>query len=114
MTDKKKWPIAIIDGAEYTLDSDNKKLLELLNDNANIHIELRGHTDNIGLSQYNKTLSEKRAISVYNFLVDKWIRKERLSYKGFGDTQPIATNETDEGRAKNRRTEFQVVKIVKW
>ncbi len=88
-----------------------KKLIELLNDNAGMHIEIRGHTDNVGTAHYNKGLSERRAMSVYNYLIQQGIKKERLSYKGYGDSMPIATNETDEGRALNRRTEFRVTKI---
>jgi outer membrane protein OmpA-like peptidoglycan-associated protein len=88
-----------------------KKLMQLLKDNPLMHIEIRGHTDNVGSAQYNKALSERRAMSVFNYLVENGIRKERLKYKGFGDTMPIAPNDTDEGRALNRRTEFMVTKI---
>jgi len=88
-----------------------KKLIQLLKDNPLMHIEIRGHTDNVGSAQYNKALSERRAMSVFNYLIENGIRKERLKYKGFGDTMPIAPNDTDEGRALNRRTEFMVTKI---
>lgn len=87
------------------------KLTDLLKENKTMHIEIRGHTDNIGSAQYNQSLSEKRALSVYNYLVQNGIHKERLSYKGFGDTLPVSTNDTEEGRALNRRTEFRVTKI---
>ncbi len=88
-----------------------KILIRLLNTNPGMQIEIRGHTDNIGTTQFNKVLSEKRALSVYNFLVQNGIKKERLSYKGFGDTLPVSSNDSEEGRALNRRTEFRVTKI---
>jgi outer membrane protein OmpA-like peptidoglycan-associated protein len=88
-----------------------QKLIELLYDNPTMHIEIRGHTDNVGNPQYNKVLSEKRALSVYNFLVNNGIKKERLSYKGYGDSTPVADNATEQGRALNRRTEFMVTKF---
>jgi outer membrane protein OmpA-like peptidoglycan-associated protein len=87
-----------------------QQLISLLNENPTMKIEIRGHTDNVGTSQYNKVLSEKRAKSVYEYLIQHGISGSRLSYKGFGDTQPMADNQTDKGRALNRRTEFMVVK----
>jgi len=90
---------------------ESQKLIQLLRDNPTMHIEIRGHTDNVGSSQYNKVLSEKRSLSVLNYLVNNGIKKERLSYKGYGDTMPIADNATEQGRALNRRTEFMVIKL---
>jgi outer membrane protein OmpA-like peptidoglycan-associated protein len=93
------------------------KLVKLLNDNPTMSIQLNAHTDNRGEEDYNQKLSDARANSVVNYLVKKGINKTRLTAKGFGESKPIADNEnadgTDnpEGRQKNRRTEFQVVKL---
>lgn len=76
----------------------------------NISIEIQGHTDNIGTAKYNMELSTNRAKSVYDYLVKEGIKKEQLSYKGYGYSHPIADNNTDSGRAKNRRTEFKILK----
>ena len=83
-----------------------QKLLYTLKSNQSMTIELRGHTDNVGDDTSNQTLSEARAKAVYDYIVAKGITSARLSYKGFGETQPIADNETTTGRQKNRRTEF--------
>ena len=85
------------------------RLLDLLKKNPALKIEIGGHTDNKGTAEYNQKLSESRSRSVFDFLVNKGIDKSRLSYKGYGLTKPIDTNDTDEGRANNRRTEFKVV-----
>lgn len=70
--------------------------------------ELAGHTDAIGSNEYNQDLSERRAQAVRNFLVEKGIAPHRLRARGYGETMPVATNETDEGRAQNRRTELRI------
>lgn len=85
------------------------KLIEFLNVNPTVHIEISGHTDNAGADQFNQTLSENRARSVYEYLVTNGIAAARLVYKGYGKTQPIAPNTTDEEKAKNRRTEFMII-----
>jgi outer membrane protein OmpA-like peptidoglycan-associated protein len=85
------------------------KLAEYMKQNGSIKIELGGHTDNIGSDEYNEALSLRRAESVYYYLISKGIDEKRMSYKGYGESQPIATNETEEGRALNRRTEFKIV-----
>lgn len=82
------------------------KLAQQLQTNEFLKIEIRGHTDNIGMEAKNQALSEQRAKAVLNYLVSKGIETNRFSYKGFGSTQPIASNDTDEGRKKNRRVEF--------
>jgi outer membrane protein OmpA-like peptidoglycan-associated protein/tetratricopeptide (TPR) repeat protein len=86
-----------------------ERLTKLLNDVPTLKIEISGHTDNKGAAQYNQTLSENRAKSVVEYLIQKGIDKNRLEYKGYGLTQPIAGNETDEGRQLNRRTEFKIL-----
>ncbi len=85
------------------------KVVQYMTTNPKLKIEIGGHTDNVGTQVYNKTLSENRAKSVYNYLVIKGIDKTRLSYKGYDFSVPISTNDTEEGRALNRRTEFKVI-----
>jgi OmpA-OmpF porin, OOP family len=72
-------------------------------------LSVEGHTDNRGSSKYNKTLSQKRANSVMKYLVDNGISASRLVAKGYGFERPIATNDTEEGRAENRRVEFNIL-----
>lgn len=84
------------------------RLLKLLNDVPTLKIEISGNTDNIGSAVYNQKLSEQRAKSVVDHLISKGIKAERLTFVGNGFDKPIATNETEEGRQMNRRTEFKV------
>lgn len=85
------------------------KLVAFLKQNPELNIEIGGHTDNEGTKKYNQQLSENRAKAVYQYLIEHSIGPERLSYKGYDFSQPIATNETPQGRALNRRTEFKIV-----
>jgi outer membrane protein OmpA-like peptidoglycan-associated protein/tetratricopeptide (TPR) repeat protein len=87
------------------------RLVDLLNKNSKMKIEIGGHTDNKGTKEYNQLLSQNRAKSVYDYLVQHGIDKTRLTYKGYGLTLPIDTNDTEEGRANNRRTEFKVIEF---
>ncbi len=87
------------------------KAAELLKDNATMVIEIGGHTDNVGADELNMKLSEARAKAVLDYLVLAGIDATRLRSKGYGETQPIATNDTAEGKAKNRRTEFEIVEF---
>ena len=84
-------------------------LVEILNRYPAMQIELAGHTDNTGNTDSNQILSEDRASSVYNELTSKGIDATRLSASGYGETQPVDTNDTEAGRAKNRRTEFKII-----
>ncbi len=86
------------------------RLRNLLSENPGLHIRINGHTDNVGTDEDNNILSNNRAKAVYDFLIVNGISSERLQYKGFGESQPIATNDTPEGRQLNRRTEFVVIK----
>jgi outer membrane protein OmpA-like peptidoglycan-associated protein len=86
-----------------------EKLVDFLTKNSKLKIEISGHTDNTGNAELNQKLSTNRAKSVYDYLITKLIAKERLSFKGYADTQAIATNDTEEGKALNRRTEFKIV-----
>lgn len=87
------------------------RVLNLLKKNPGMKIEISGHTDNKGSVSYNQKLSEARAKSVIDFLISAGIEKSRLSYKGYGLSSPIASNETEEGRQLNRRIEFKVIAI---
>jgi len=87
-----------------------KKVVDFLNLHQNIKIEIGGHTDSYGDDTYNLKLSEARAKAVYEYLVNSGkIEANRISYKGYGETKPIDSNETEAGRAKNRRTEFKIL-----
>ncbi|HWB91404.1 MAG TPA: OmpA family protein [Puia sp.] len=85
------------------------EVVQLMKDNPTLHIQINGHTDNVGKPMDNKTLSENRAKAVTNYLIAHGIAAGRLSFKGFGDTQPVADNATPEGRSRNRRTELTVI-----
>ncbi|HPZ36407.1 MAG TPA: OmpA family protein [Bacteroidales bacterium] len=85
------------------------EFIVFLNDHPTLQISIEGHTDNVGSDEFNLILSENRAKAVYNYLVNNGIDANRLQYKGFGESSPIATNETEEGRAMNRRTEFVIL-----
>ncbi len=84
------------------------QLIEFLKDNPSIKIEIQGHTDNIGKDAENLKLSENRAKSVLEYMVANQVPEKRLTFKGYGKTIPVATNDTEEGRAKNRRTVFVI------
>jgi OOP family OmpA-OmpF porin len=73
-----------------------------------LNVEIQGHTDSIGSAAYNLNLSQKRADSVRSYLIDKGVSASALTAKGYGKTQPIASNDTAEGRAQNRRVAFAV------
>ncbi|MDW8418213.1 MAG: OmpA family protein [Chitinophagales bacterium] len=81
-------------------------VLKLLQQNTTLQVEIGGHTDNTGSESYNRELSEKRARSVYEYLLRKGIDAKRMTYKGYASSSPVADNNTEEGKAKNRRTEL--------
>ncbi|MDA3616015.1 OmpA family protein, partial [Polluticaenibacter yanchengensis] len=90
-------------------------LIKLMNENPNMKVEIIGHTDSKGADEYNQKLSERRAQSCVDYLASKGISKDRLIAIGKGESEPVADNETadgkdnPEGRAKNRRTEFKIL-----
>jgi outer membrane protein OmpA-like peptidoglycan-associated protein len=84
------------------------RVVRWLNANPSVRIEISGHTDNVSSLATNMPLSENRAKAIYDFLVQNGIPTERLQYKGYGPNKPVATNSTEEGRAKNRRVEMTV------
>lgn len=86
-----------------------EKLTALLRSNPSLRIEISGHTDRIGSEAHNMELSKNRAKAVYDYLVNQGISPGRMTYAGYGFSRPVDTNETDQGRANNRRTEFGII-----
>lgn len=84
------------------------RVVQLLQRSPSLSIEIAGHTDNQGSDSYNQKLSENRAQSVKDYLIEKGVPAKRVSIKGYGSSSPIATNDTEEGRAANRRIEMVV------
>lgn len=101
------------DTNKFDIKPDSKaeleKLVEFLTQNQTVRIEISGHTDDVGNDQLNQTLSENRAKAVYQYLLASSINPARLVYKGYGKTQPILPNTSDDNRSKNRRTEFKII-----
>lgn len=87
---------------------DLDRAVEWLKANGSVKVELAGHTDNVGANDYNRKLSQDRAQSVLDYLVSKGVSAQRLTAKGYGMDEPITTNDTEEGKAMNRRVEFRV------
>lgn len=87
-----------------------ERLFALLRDHPALHIQINGHTDDVGEAADNMILSENRAKAVYSYLLEKGIAAERLAYKGYGESQPIDVNTTAEGRQNNRRTTFEIIR----
>ncbi len=85
------------------------QLYRAMKTNEKMKIEIHGHTDNIGSPAYNKELSNQRAKAVMDYLLSKGISKERLSYIGFGETRPVSNEDSEKGRAKNRRVAFRII-----
>lgn len=98
---------------KYELLPDSKaelgKLMDFLSKNPAMRIEIGGHTDTEGSDTHNMTLSQNRAKAVYDYLIANGVDAEKLSYKGYGESLPVENNNTPEGRALNRRTEFKVI-----
>jgi outer membrane protein OmpA-like peptidoglycan-associated protein len=86
------------------------RLVQIMEENPSIRIELAGHTDNVGNKEALMKLSEDRVMAVKAYLEKKGIKKDRITGKGYGPVQPIAPNNTDEGRQRNRRVEFRITK----
>ena len=99
--------------AKYSLkeksQTELKQVATYMKENPNLKVEISGHTDNVGDEQFNFELSMKRAKSVVDFLIKQGVSKESLRYIGHGQTKHIDTNETKEGRQKNRRIEFKIL-----
>jgi outer membrane protein OmpA-like peptidoglycan-associated protein len=99
----------------YDLKSESmpelQKVISFLKSNPKVTIEISGHTDNVGDVKSNQMLSEKRAKAIYDFLIKGGIEPARMIYKGYGETKPLAINDTEEGRSQNRRTEFTITSV---
>jgi outer membrane protein OmpA-like peptidoglycan-associated protein len=91
-------------GFTFRLDS----LIKILAKDARLQVAISGHTDNVGPENYNRSLSNDRARAVATYLIGKRISQSRITYSGEGSTRPIASNETSEGRKKNRRVEIVI------
>jgi len=89
--------------------SELDNLVELLSYNKDLVVEIGGYTDSTGTNEHNLILSEKRALSVVNYLEDNGINQGRLTYKGYGNNFPVGDNVTSEGRRLNRRTEVKII-----
>lgn len=94
---------------ESVTELDN--VVKLMNENPNVKILISGYTDNVGKPADNLILSKGRAVAVVNYLLGKGVKNERLNFKGNGETNPVADNKTEEGRALNRRTELSIVSV---
>jgi outer membrane protein OmpA-like peptidoglycan-associated protein len=99
---------------QSTIKPESRPALEaaakMLTENPTINVEIQGHTDSKGSDSYNLSLSDRRAASVVAYLVQNLgIDPSRLTSKGYGESMPIATNDTDTGRALNRRVEFKIL-----
>lgn len=99
---------------EFEILSESKtelqEMIKFLNANPEVFVELAGHTDNIGDEKANQILSENRAKSIHKYLIANKINTSRLTFKGYGESTPIADNKIENGRQQNRRTEFKIVK----
>ena len=80
----------------------------ILSSHPDLHIEIEGHTDNVGGEEYNQRLSERRAASVQSYLLEQKIPPAGIGTEGFGESRPVATNDTSAGRQQNRRVELVV------
>jgi outer membrane protein OmpA-like peptidoglycan-associated protein len=85
------------------------RVVTLLAENPTLRIEIAAHTDNVGNAKYNMKLSENRALSVLNYLVDSGVDESRLIAKGYGLTKPLEANDSEENKAINRRVEFKIL-----
>jgi len=95
----------LLDGANTTLN----EIAQTLMDNPSMVVEVAGHTDSDGEYDYNLQLSQRRASSVRNYLIDAGVESSRVSARGYGETEPVADNATAQGRAENRRVELRVI-----
>ncbi|MBR9999958.1 MAG: OmpA family protein [Cyclobacteriaceae bacterium] len=88
-----------------------QRIISYMNNNPDLKIEIRGHTDDTGSAAYNMELSLKRAEAVYQYLVNHGIAQSRLQYQGFGQTEPAVPNDSEENRSRNRRIEFRIAEM---
>lgn len=93
------------DLSKHELDN----VVKIMNERASMKVELGGHTDNVGDAAMNQELSQKRASSVLNYLISNGVASAKLSARGYGQNNPVESNDTPEGRDKNRRTELKII-----
>ncbi len=100
--------------AKATLDPESypelDRVIKLMSDNPKMEIQISGHTDNVGSDEKNMTLSSDRAKAVMDYIVSKSILGERVKAKGYGETKPVGSNDTEDGKKMNRRVEFTILK----
>jgi OOP family OmpA-OmpF porin len=105
-----------LDGVTFEFDSETltpnaevvlDRIAKDLDYHDHVTVEIRGHTDSVGTEEYNMTLSQNRADAVKEYLVEQGIAADRITTRGFGESQPVATNETERGRRLNRRIEMK-------
>lgn len=115
-TDKEQ--SVVLQGVTFEFNSDRLtanardilvKAADALKGQEDLQVELAGHTDSVGGADYNQKLSQKRAESVRNYLVDLGVASDRLEANGYGESKPVRSNDTEEGRERNRRVEFNVI-----
>ena len=94
---------------EFTADLD--AAADMLLANPDVTVRIDGHTDSIGTEEYNQGLSERRANAVADYLEAKGVSRDRMTVAGFGETQPVASNDTAEGRAQNRRVDIDLIQV---
>jgi OOP family OmpA-OmpF porin len=107
-----------LEGVNFELESDRltseshhilDRVANALHDRPDLKVEVAGHTDNTGTPDYNKDLSQRRAEAVRNYLISKGIDGSRLTARGYGETEPEVSNDTEAGRAQNRRVELKQI-----
>ena len=106
----------LIENVYFDFDKSNIKsefipilveVADVMKQNPGLTVRVEGHTDSLGTMEYNEKLSEKRAMAAKQYLLDQGISKDRISTASFGHSMPAATNDTEWGRAENRRDEFK-------
>jgi outer membrane protein OmpA-like peptidoglycan-associated protein len=93
-----------------TAKAELDRAAKIMMDNPGVVLELQGHTDNIGSDKYNAALGHRRAIAVFQYLNTKGVKADRLKELSFGEVNPVASNATEDGRAKNRRVDLVILK----
>jgi outer membrane protein OmpA-like peptidoglycan-associated protein/Tol biopolymer transport system component len=88
-----------------------ERVIKLMKENPDLRVEISAHTDDVGSDQYNLSLSDKRAQSVVDYLIDNQVSPERFTAKGYGESQPLVPNDSEENKAKNRRVELKVLSV---
>lgn len=118
MDEEKEVLAAALEGVKFKTDSDEllpesfsklDAVLTLMKKHPDFNLKISGYTDNSGDADYNLSLSDKRAHSAEQYLISKGISASRITAKGYGEASPVASNDTPEGRSKNRRVEFDLL-----